>query len=93
MSPKQVFYLSCQLFNSNTIHAFLFIHLSMINHVLHKQMDMFLKLFIKYTIRAIEYNRNKICWTLKYFHMIKTHNQSVVDIHFELYLLFSCYSK
>lgn len=96
MRPKTVFYLSCQLSNFNIICTFLFIHLSMKKLVLHKQMGMFLKLLIKYTITATEYNRNKICRTLKYFQMIKTHNQSVADIrriHFELYLLFYSYFK
>lgn len=95
-SPKTVFHLSSQLSNFNTICAFLFIHLSMKKLVLHKQRNTFLKLLIKYIITAVEYNRNKICRTLKYFQMIKTHNLLVADIrniHFELYLLFPCFSK
>lgn len=88
--------LSCQVSKFNAICTFLFIHLSSKKFVFHKQMDMFLKLLIKYTLTATEYNGSKICQTWKCFKMIKTHNQAVADIrdnHFEQYLLFSYYFK
>lgn len=62
----------------------------------HKQMAMFLKLLMKYTITVTEYSGSKIHKTWKYFKMFKTRNQSVADIlnnHFEQYLLFSYYFK
>lgn len=80
--------LFCQVCKFNTICTSLFIHLSIEKFVFHKQID--IKLLIKYTTTATQYNGSKICKTGNIWRWSR-HITSLADIqdnHFEQYLFY-----